>query len=951
MPWRPHPMCAAVVVASAVPILAALPAHGIELAAEVPATAPVGGDFALILPPAGFPDDLAAQRYGPLLERVRALGLTAVVAGRGKGITLETGYNIGCGVGFEAAAADRERIAALLRAADELGLRVFLDGFEVTRNGADLGPAEQAPLVEMAVTGALRSLTEHGSLAGFLWRVPAPAPVPPDARPDVAEKAIRDWSDGVQRLATVCGKLCAASGTSFVVVTAEPVTVAAALATVPEGVQVWCEGHIGRDPTLAAQYAALSASVHGQASGVWLRMTLPTPRSLARAALMAISAGCRTVVVDNALALTSWPGGEMARALGDLSQFAVLAEASGRAGMQADRSADVTLLVEPATQLSRLVRPDGFRSQVLPALATLNDAGRSVAIAVEPPAAGQGAVLLCDGARASDAFIDRVLDAADRGLTAIVFADVATESAIGGARVKESRDRQASRLPFDRTRPFQETASRLRVTQDLRGTEMRRGRELEVRQLAAQGIWRGSARAGTEALAEWVEAGAPAFVLSPRGAGRVLVLNGLPSLTRSSILGAVLTHVGVPTTRPETVAKPEARRSGERETLDRHGLIREEPYVRPEPVQVLAPSDLGPGVAESQAAYDAFIAGPVAQLFALGYRSPTGRPAFAFGPVEARMGAWDFVALSGDAVLTSASGMRIPGGRAVSAHLGDGSYGEVVYRPGGGDTECTRGGLFRFVRATAAHALVDAGGAQVVAAHTTQGGGLRFEVDRPATLRVQLDEDSLAGKRVAVWLAPAGDAAPVPLGSAQWWVTADGVLMVDALAHMPVEVGFSETDEDAGRAALDLASAAGAAWVELDGGPCLILDRYQNASVVISFEHWGAPGQRTLLSLTGVRAGVDGEGQPGSDAPARLRVLMNGQEVYAADAPLRVMRSDGSRAEWTSLAIPVRREYLRRGVNEVTIENHGPGAVALAAGTVSYEDAARDIPASGAGGS
>jgi len=935
-----------------------------QLGVTVRATAPASAE--LLPPPGVYPTDVASYRAG--VERATALGLRVHVALPGDGLDLETGYHVACGAGFNAGDADRERLNGSLSAADAAGASVYVAGVEVSKAGRPVPPAEQAPLVEMAVKGTLDALGSHPSLAGLIWAVPDPEQVAVTATPAEAEAAARAWADGVSAVAAVCGRTCSEVGRSFVLLTGSVPLVAAAVPRLPDGVVVWRSVTVPRAPTVAWEVGALEAAALGPSGGLLCDYESPATRTAARTAVGALAAGVQTVIVgDISLALRDdGPPAVsvLSRATPSLTES--VREAAKMAGALADSAssdvarrpfeADALLVVEPRAELYHRVAPDAGEppDQVAPTLALLNEAGRSVAFALEPPPvqarpAGDSEpdadraqlVCLCNAARAGDAFLDSFFECADRGYTVAHYGDVATVAPEGGPRTTESKNRQAGRLPFNRGRVFREPVDGMRFIKDLEGTQSRRLREVKVPPGDGQWIFRGEAREGTEVLAEWFKVGSPAYSVATRGAGRVLGLNGAPGLARANVLSDVLTHLGIGTSRP-LPAKDETKSLYEEPRfLDRHGLIPAIPREPVLPTQVIPPPELPntTAAAESQSAYDAFFSRRGVRFASFGYRPPDGDRLQKLGRLVVDLGAWDYCMTARDLVLTSGPELRVPAGDSASVYdLSSDSFVRVLYRPDK-VTICSRPGLYAVDSDAPDHVLVDAGGAAVILAQREAAGdALLLAVDRPAVLQLALDPEKMAGKRasVAIISADGETVVPLALASPQWWITCDSRLIVDALARVPIRVTFDEVTEDAERCEAFISPGAGAERVTLDGGPAVLLDRYSNAEADATFEHWSAPEARNTLSLVGVVGDLYGRGARGSDEPAKLRVTVNGREVYAADVPYQTLRIDGRRDEWEELVIPLPREALRRGLNRVVVVNEGPNAVALASAAVRF---------------
>lgn len=894
---------------------------------------------------------------------------------------------------------ERGRLDAILTAADSAGMKVYLEGFEPqVRDGA---LSEEAEAVRAAIAATLDYLGSHPSLAGFVWQAPPLEPVPGTPLPADIRMAADAWISGMSSLVVNCGELCSSKGRSFIVATDSVFMLAAAVPELPEGVQVWRTTEGLRDPSLEPQRASLEAAIHGDAGGVWLDWDIPHEAGVSRAVCMGIAAGCGTVIAgDVSLALHS-EGVFREDVVAQLAAFAEASEAGAGRALCPPYS-DAILLVEPVTVLTERLAPPAARcpDQITGSLVLLNESGRSVSMALAPPPRAPEATLqvtdpegqpadaateavgtvgdddpragprarrtgrtrvsepgqtvveavtpprpapiliLCNGARVTDEYLDALLDSTDRGFTTVLYADVATEDLTGGSRAAESRDRQDARLPMERSRPFRQPVSRVVVTSDLAGTSTRAGRELDASAAEGQWIYRGKARPDCTVLAEWFEPSAPALVTSPRGAGRVLVYNGAPGLSRVNLFGDVLTHLGVPVTRPVEV-DPEDPPREEAAGLGRHGLVPNFPYERPTPVQVIPPPTIDPTLltAETDSAYDAYVVGHGGVLYAFGYRAAQSGSFRRLSGIETFMGPWNMVAIRGDQYLTTCRETRLP--EALDAHVFDTvarEFVHVIYRKDGQRAVCSGPGLYLLTARSSDHALVRTGGARVVRAQrAVDEDAILIEVDRPALLELALDPERFAGCRVDVTLAPYGAREPVPLGSSQWWVTSDDRLFVDALGRIPILVHFAPAREEVGEAVVTVTPGENALPVMMDGEEAVLLDRYANATACLTFEHWATPDQRNTLSIVGVRGDLYGEGGRGADAPARLRVTVNGKQVYQSEAPYRTYRPDGLREEWSALAIPVPKEALRRGHNEVVIQNAGPNAVAISSATIRFE--------------
>jgi hypothetical protein len=553
-------------------------------------------------------------------------------------------------------------------------------------------------------------------------------------------------------------------------------------------------------------------------------------------------------------------------------------------------------------------------------------------------------VWLCNAARCADPVLDAAFAAADAGWTLVTYPDVGSLDPTGGPRPKESRDLLAAKLPFERTRQFGVPVTKLRVVRALEGTSTKRGRELDVAPVADQGVFLGSAHPGAEVLAEWFESSSPAFIVAPRGSGRVLMTNGSPGLTRPSLIPDVLTHLRVGTSRPRPQKVEEPRRDAPSEPrmLGRLGLIPDPPYEIPPPAQLIAPPEFAEGltVGEAQSAFDATVVGPWGAVAALGPR-PAGAEAWLrFRGVDLLLAAWDWAFVGPDRLLTTGREARVRAGAYPSRYAGEpDGWVRSIYRPGAGQAVCPSAGLYKLEDAKPDHALVGTGGARVVRAERLHGeDALLVEVDRPGLLEIQLDPEASAGKKVDVTLALGDGPSGVRLGPSQWWITSDDVLLVDALARVPIKVTFAKVEGDAERATCSLRPLAGAREVLMDGWSAVLLDRYANSGVELTFERWARPASINVLALTAAKGDLYGRDGPSPDAPTHLRVTANGRTVYNADAPLRTCRSDGATEEWAALAIPIPPDALRRGANVIVVRNEGPNAVFLHAASLRFEE-------------
>lgn len=971
-----------------------------DLGLRLASTPPTQGEYAPIA--TGYPTQ--PSEMAATISVLGALGLDALIVE--PSVAVDAGPLVSP-AGSPQGGAERARLEAILGAADEAGLKVYLEGFQAQDRTGDI--AAEATAIAAALSATLEALGQHSSLAGFIWRSPVPRPVEGTPLPADIHAAADAWITAVSGLVTQCGSVCTQAGRTFVIATDSVPLLAAAVPSLPDGVEVWRTAPDLRDPSLEPQRAALEAGIHGLRGGVWLDWEVPHGAGVSRGVCMALAAGCGTVIAgDVSLALHT--GGIVGEDL--VAQLAAFADAAPEqtSSRLAPPYSDAILLVEPLTVLTEWLAPPTDRrpDQVIGSLVLLNEAGRSVSIALAPPSeipasprvaigtapvspgdaslrggiqgedpppsgprsrrenstAVEGeqprddetvtvyapprpapALVLCNAARATDAYLDALFESTDRGFTSVVYADVATEDLYGGARPAESRDRQDARLPMERSRPFRAPVSRVTVMTDLLGTTTRSGRELEAAAAEGQWIYRGKARPDCLLLAEWFEPSAPAFVASPRGAGRVLVYNGAPGLSRVNLFGHVLTHVGIPVTRPIEV-DPEDDVREEPEGLGRHGLVPNFPYEKPIPVQVIPPPSIDPTLltAETDSSYDAYVVGSGGALYAYGYRAPRSGDFRDLGGIETFMGPWDMIAVRGDAYLTTCRETRLP--EDVDAHIYDAVSSEfthVVYRRNGTRTICTAPGLYLLTGRMSDHALVKTGNARVLRAHRVVAeDGLLIEVDRPALLEIALDPEVFAGCQADVSLVESDAQGYVNLGPCQWWVTWNDRLFVDVLGRVPVLVRFAPAREELAQATATVEPGDNALPVVMDGEPAILLDRYANATALLTFEHWGRPEDTNTLSIVGVQGSLYGEGERGSDATAKLRITVNGTEVYHSEVPYRTYRGDGVRQEWSAVAIPVPKEALRRGHNSVVVENGGPNGVAIASATIRFERSAEE---------
>lgn len=854
--------------------------------------------------------------------------------------------------------ADPAGIAALrtvLEQADTAKLRVYLAGLELARADHPYPPEEQARVVEDAVQVALAQLGDCPALAGFVWRASPPPVLPESTSPPQVEPAARRWAEGTADLARSCSAMCAGGRRVFVVETDAALPLAAALPQPTEGLAVWRSQSVPSGPSLLPQRAVLEAAAWAEAGGVELAWPTFRPGLCSRWATLAATAGCGTAILGSAEQILQPATGFRTGWVRELREF------SQPVATTTPAAPDVVLVVDPFAELCRTMLPgDDREDQVLPALAALNQATRSVRIATTVPAgpptlappAKEGeaprvpVIVAANSARMEDPYLAGLLAAADRGWTVALLADAATMSLGGGARAKESRDLATAALPFERTRVFADHVRTLVLRENLGPKPLRKNGKLTVGSPPSQCIWRGTPRAGARVLAEWVEPSTAAYVADRRGAGTLLVVNGMPGLVAPSVLGGVLDALNAPSSR--LVLAESVRGGGDRPTeprqgtLDRHGLIPQDPYRAEAEDQLFAPLELGAGlpVAQEMGSYDVYVAGPDGALgVLLGYR-PLGTETlrYQFGPQTTSLGPWDAIASRGLSVACTVPGVRFP--EAAGAARFEPTSGEVhplLYAPAPGLREAPEAGVFRLGGPAADHSLVDLGGSRPVRAERVPeaSGAIVVEVDRPALLEFALDEARMAGRALRVSLgtpqAPSRELSP------QWWVTWDGKLFVDVLGRVPVTIADDTlVTEDPARCATVLAPGRDAAGADCDGAPAVLLDCYANAEAVLTFEHWSPPGAQNTLALSGVRGSLYGKGQPGEDAPARLIVLVNGRSVYDAAVPWRSLEANGTRDEWADLQIIVPAEALHRGANVVTVRNAGPNAVWIGGGEMRF---------------
>ncbi|MBD3176260.1 MAG: hypothetical protein GF320_13865, partial [Armatimonadia bacterium] len=247
-----------VLAASVPPALAG--SLGLRLAAEPPQRGPYAPATT------GYPTE--PSELSAAIAVLGALGLDALVVEPLATEAADGDAGTRSAAGLPEGAAERARLEIILAAADEAGIDVYLEGFDV------LGSAEpteaEAELIGDAISGALRYLGEHDSLAGFIWRAPEPVPLAGTPLPAEVATAADAWIRSMQALVTTLGDQCAEAGRTFVIATDSVPLVAAALPVLPPGVEVWRTATDLRDPTLEPQIAALEAATAGAAGGLWL---------------------------------------------------------------------------------------------------------------------------------------------------------------------------------------------------------------------------------------------------------------------------------------------------------------------------------------------------------------------------------------------------------------------------------------------------------------------------------------------------------------------------------------------------------------------------------------------------------------------------------------------------------------------------------------------------------
>ncbi len=858
-------------------------------------------------------------------------------------------------------------IHTLLDQAEAAGLGVYLGGLEVARADHALPPHEQSRPVHEALSAILAEFGRHSALAGFVWRAPAPVPIRDDASAPQVEQAAHEWAVGTADLARSCAALCAEGRRTFVVETDRALPLTAALPGPVPGLAVWRSQRAPRGPGLGVQQALLEAALWGEAGGLDLSWEVFGPSQCARWATLAVVAGCGAVVLGSSTEITSEAALFRPHWVRELAEFARPLEPDA---VSATRGSDVTIAIDPFPELCRAIHPTGDdgQDQILPALAALNQAGRSVRLSIRPPEGGpvvapaaggreapKTPVLLpLNAARMEDAYLAGVLAAADRGWTVAVLADIATLSLGGGARAKESRDLATAALPIERTRPFRERVTELSIRETLGPKPLRRGDKVAVAPLEAQCIWRGTARPGATVLAEWSQAAVPAYVTARRGGGSIVLLNGLPGLESAAVLGGVLDTVNAPDSR--LVAAEPDRGGGDRPTeprqgtLDRYGLIPEDPYRADPEIALTPPPEFtaGLGAPADASAYAIHLSGDRGRAVLLGHQ-PLGaeRRRYLFEGQTAPLGGWDLIARRGARTACSTAGLRLPEGDGPCRfEPSDGTTRPLVYSPRPGWREAPEPGVFVLEPASPEHRLTDPGGARVVRCERVPAPSgapeaanrpayLAAEVDRPAVLTFALSEERMTGKMLRVGLgtpeSPAAGLTP------QWWVTWDGTLYVDALGRVPIfVVDDLPLTEDPQRCHATLAPGTDGQAGPCDGVEAVLLECYANAEATLAFEHWTPPGKRAVLALRGVRGGLYGDPNTTPDSPARVVVLLNGRVVYDSDTPWRTLVANDTPEEWSDLTIPLPVEALHRGANRVTVRNAGPGAVWISGAEVRF---------------
>jgi hypothetical protein len=131
---------------------------------------------------------------------------------------------------------------------------------------------------------------------------------------------------------------------------------------------------------------------------------------------------------------------------------------------------------------------------------------------------------------------------------------------------------------------------------------------------------------------------------------------------------------------------------------------------------------------------------------------------------------------------------------------------------------------------------VKTGNARVLRAHRVVAeDGLLIEVDRPALLEIALDPEVFAGCQADVSLVESDAQGYVNLGPCQWWVTWNDRLFVDVLGRVPVLVRFAPAREELAQATATVEPGDNALPVVMDGEPAILLDRYANATALLTF--------------------------------------------------------------------------------------------------------------------
>lgn len=835
-------------------------------------------------------------------------------------------------------------VTKLLTEAETAGVRVYLAGTEVLRAGRALEPSAQADLVPGSLHRIAERLGAAPALAGFIWAAPEP-PLGSGLSAPQAERVARDWAEGLAACVRACAE--AAGEREFVVLSEALLPVSAGLVGAPANVSVWRGQSVPRGPSLLVQRAALEAGAWGDHGALMLGWEPFRLEPAERAALSGLAAGCGLVILGEARDVAAAPPERIHR----LREFAD--------GLPtAPREADATLLYDPLAELCRVVRPDSADADdaTLPTLAALNQAGRSARIAIRPPSGPpvltapekQGAkplgqvLLIPNATRVDDAQLIAALAAADRGWIVCLPADIASLSYGGGARPKESRDAAAVALPVLRTRPFEAPITALTLREGLGPRPLHRGSRIPV-PAGMGGVWRGTARPGTLVLAEWTEASTPAFASATRGLGQLLWANGPLGATVPAVLGGVLDRLGVSDSKLPLAEEPRA--AGERPTpprqgtLDRYGLIPEDDWEARDSELLLPPPGFpeGADAARALTAYDQQIVGPGGRASLMGWRADVGRRGYRLEDCVVQLGAGDYAARRGECVTVSSPDARFPATGSATYTADDGSERRLVHAPGDGWLHAPQPGVYRLGAAVAEHRLVSAGGARMVRAERLlageAAGPIVLVADRPAVLEVALDDAVLAGRAVAV---TSGEAAPTEYAaspSSRWWVSAEGRLFVDVVGGEPVAIhDAGPSDASASPLVCELAAGPGGALDERAGTASVLLDCYSVAEARLSCVRWAAFAASNTLRLRGAKGTLYGADFPGADAPARIRVTLNGRKVYEG---LPSWTSEGG-----ELSIPLPLEALHRGPNEIVVRGLGPNSVWVDGGAVELVAAA-----------